>query len=182
MRISWRGAVLFLIVSFTWGNMGYADECDDIYEQAIVLWKEGNNARSEGDYARARDLFSDSRDYFISASQMTDCRCPKIEGSAKNNAQRAEQIILDCERRLEASVSYEDEHLISERYNDAKDKYMEGESFVKDENWDEAIAAFEKAASSWEEIAASSQGINGKKAVVSARQARSAAARARTFK
>jgi len=178
----WLGVVLFLMILFIWGDIGYADECDDVYEQALTLWKEGNNARLEGDYERARDLFSDSHNYFLTASQMTDCRCPKIAGSAASNAQRAEQVILDCERRLEDSASYEDAHLISRQYNEANKKYLEAESLVKDENWDNAIAAFEEAASMWEEIAASSQGVNGKKAAASARQARSAAARAKTFK
>ncbi len=74
-----------------------------------------------------------------------------------------------------------DEELFEE-YGQAKERYIEGNTFARKREWDSAIEAFEDAARIWEGLAKESQSVNGEKAADAARQARDAADLAREYR
>ena len=68
-----------------------------------------------------------------------------------------------------------------EEYNQAKEKYNEGNTYARNREWDKAIAAFEEAVQIWESVGAATQSENGKRALKGAKQARDAANLARKY-
>ena len=109
---------------------------------------------------------------------MRNCRCPKIEGSAKRNMAICRKNADNNRKALENQENYEAEVKVVEIYNQAKMKFNQGNSYAKSQQWEQAISAFEEAEEIWESIA-STETENGQRAIQSAELARDMANLAR---
>lgn len=67
-----------------------------------------------------------------------------------------------------------------EVYNQAKDRFNEGNDFARNRDWENAVYAFEEAAEIWDGISGN-ETENGRRAVENAEKARNAAELARKY-
>ncbi len=150
----------------------YADECDDIFTKAESIIEAAKESENQKDYERAIELYKEAAECYEQAANMQDCRNPKIVEASRNNAELCRTAADEFQKVME---EYAAEVKFYEEYNQAQEKYNAGNTYAKNREWDEAIAAFEEAAQMWESIGAATQSETGKKALRLAQQARDAA-------
>ena len=134
----------------------FADECDDIMAKARKLSTQGVAAHNQMNFAEAVRLWEESEKYFQKASEMKNCRCPKIEGNAKKSVEI-------CRKNVEKTRLAMKNQGFVDKYNQGIKKFSEANSLAKNKQWEEAISAFGEAQSVFESIA-SDETENGKKA------------------
>jgi tetratricopeptide (TPR) repeat protein len=155
-----------------------ADRCDDVMEEASRIFDSAMAASRQKEYAEAIELYEEAEEYYKKASEMRNCRCPKIAGSAKRNITICRNNAANNKKALENQENYGAEVEIVEIYNQAKMKFNRGNSYARSQLWERAISAFEEAEEIWESIA-STETENGRRAMQSAEQARDMADLAR---
>ena len=156
----------------------FADRCDDVMEQARQTFDAAITASKQKEFAQAVELYEEAEGYYQQASEMRNCRCPKIADAAKRNIDICRHNGANNRKALENQGNYEAEVKAFEIYNQAQTKYNQGNSYARNQQWELAISAFEEAAEIWEGIA-STETENGRRAVNAAEQARSLANLAR---
>lgn len=158
------GLLFFLLPS-----SAMAEDCYDIRDKADQAFAAAREASQQKDYARAVNLFEKAEEYYRSITEM-ECSCPKIVASAKKNIPICETNAANSRQALKNQRKYEAEKQVVATYNRAKDKYNQGNRYARDQQWSDAVTAFEKAATTWESIA-STETENGRKAIQMAKKA-----------
>ena len=69
----------------------FADKCDDVANRASATFSEARAADNRQEFATAAKLYEKAGRYYQKASKMKNCRCPKIEDSAKSNVEICQQ-------------------------------------------------------------------------------------------
>lgn len=164
---------------FVTSPLVYADQCDEIFDKADATFESAKEAVGQKNYDRAAELYKEAAEYYEQVAHMQNCRCPKIVGASQKNAILCRKWADTCQKVME---DYKKEVKLYEEYVRAQEKYNEGNNYAQNRAWDKAIAAFEEAAQIWEDVSAATQSENGKRAAVSAQQARDAANLARQYK
>lgn len=165
----WIYVMVGLFVPF---QLLYADECDDIFTKAESIIEAAKESENQKNYERAIELYKEAAECYEQVANMQDCRSPKIFEASRNNAELCRTAADEFQKVME---EYAAEVKFYEEYNQAQEKYNAGNTYAKNREWDEAIAAFEEAAQMWESIGAATQSETGKKALRLAQQARDAA-------
>ena len=155
-----------------------ADICDDVVEQAKQIFNQATILTEQKDYAKAVRLYEEAEEYYQKASEMKNCRCPKIEGSARENANICRKNAAINRKNLDNQVKYEAAEKVVEIYNQASMKFNQGNSYARSQQWKKAMSAFEEAEEIWNSIA-STETENGIKAMQSAEKSRDLAKLAR---
>ena len=106
-------------------------------------------------------------EFYEAVSVMTGCRCPKIAGASRINMDFCRDWAVKCRKWAQ-----EQEDL--EVYDQAKDRFNEGNDFVRNRDWKNAVYAFEEAAEIWDGIA-DTETENDRRAIENAEKARNAA-------
>ena len=171
----WVYVMIGLFVPF---QLLYADQCDEVYNEAKDVYNSAIEAIKQKDFDRAVDLFNEAAEQYEQVVDMENCRCPKIAGISQNKANRSREM---ADKYQEVGEEYAAELQLYEEYNQAKEKFIEGNAYARNREWDNAIAAFEEAAQIWESVGGATQSENGKRALKSAKQARDAADLARKY-
>jgi tetratricopeptide (TPR) repeat protein len=148
-----------------------ADICDDIVEQANQIFNQATTASKQKNYAGAVRLYAEAEKYYQKASKMKNCRCPKIEGSARENANICRSNAAINRKNLDNQVKYEAAEKVVETYNQASMKFNQGNSYARSQQWKKALSAFEEAEEIWNSIA-STENENGIQAMQSAEKSR----------
>ena len=157
----------------------FADKCDDVFDEASRIFDSAEAASKQEKYEEAIGLYEEAEDSYRKASEMENCRCPTLTGTAKRNVTTCQENADSIRKGLEKRQGdYEAEMEVYEIYNQAQMKYNEAATYAKSQQWDNAVIAFEEAGEIWESIA-STDTENGKKAIKSAKQARDMAELAR---
>ena len=139
-----------------------AEDCYDIRDKADQTFEAAREAAKQKNYARAAELFERAQKYYRSITK-GECSCPKIVASAKENIQICKANAANSRQALKNQRKYEAEKQVVATYNRAKDKYNQGNTYARNQQWANAVTAFEKAASIWRNIA-STESENGKRA------------------
>jgi tetratricopeptide (TPR) repeat protein len=155
-----------------------ADICDDVVEQAKQIFNQASTASKQKDYAEAVRLYEEAEKYYQKASEMKNCRCPKIEGSARENVNICRKNAAINRKNLDNQVKYEAAEKVVEIYNQASMKFNQGNSYARSQQWKKAMNAFEEAEEIWNSIA-STETENGIQAMQSAEKSRDLAKLAR---
>ena len=148
-----------------------ADKCDDVANKASGLFREARDAGKQQDFERAAALYEEAGRYYKQASQMKNCRCPKIEGSSRNNVEICKKNAAASRQALGGSQEVE-------IHNQATTKFKEGHSYARSQQWDMAASSFDEAEMLWRSIDLVNS-KNGQRAHQNADQAREFAERAR---
>jgi tetratricopeptide (TPR) repeat protein len=178
MKIQKNIWVFVMVGLFVSSQLVYADQCDDIVDKAHGIFDSAKKAANQKNYNRAAELYENAAKYYDKVANMRNCRCPKIYRTSKNNAKISGE---NADKHRKWMKEYATEVGIIEEYNQAKEKYNEGNTYARNREWDKAIAAFEEAAQIWESVGAATQSENGKRALKGAKQARKAANLARKY-
>ena len=139
----------------------HADECSDMFAEAGVVFDSAKEAVNQKDYGRAAELYEQAGRSYEEIANMKDCGFPGIQKTAQRNV----EISRDAAAQARLAVQYEV----------AVGKYDEGNTYARNRQWDQAVAARLEAAEIWEGIGSATQSELGKNAVESARLAREAA-------
>lgn len=156
----------------------YADQCDEVYNEAKDVYNSAIEAIKQKDFDRAVELFNEAAEQYDKVADMENCRCPKIPGNSQKKANRSREM---ADKYQEVGEEYAAELQLYEEYNQAQEKFIEGNTYARNREWDNAIDAFEEAAQIWESVGGATQSENGKRALKSAKQARDAADLARKY-
>lgn len=95
----------------------FADRCDDVMEVANKRFKAAGVASKQKEYAEAVNLYNKAERYYVKASKMKNCRCPKIERAATYRVSHCRDYAAQNRKALE--------HL----ENNYKESYDQPESF-----------------------------------------------------
>jgi len=155
-----------------------AELCRSLNDKAHQTFDAASAAHGQGDYARAARLYEEAGRYFQQVAEMTDCSCPKIVRSARNNARISRGNAADSRQALKDQRRYQSGKNVVALFNQARDAYNRGNTYARNGQWQQAVSAFENAAAIWEGIA-SPDTDNGRKAGRNAAQARQLADKAR---
>ena len=176
-----RNIVVFVAASlfiFSHPLNVFADRCDDVFEEASQKFESARTVSKQKEYAEAIELYEEAEGYYKKVSEMKNCRCSKIAGTAKDNVSICRKNAAINKRSLENQVNYEAEVeayeaevKIVDISNRAIKKFNQGNSYARGQQWESAISAFEEAAEIWESIA-STETKNGRKAMQSAKKSR----------
>lgn len=148
----------------------YADKCDDTFDKAKQIFSVARTAAKQEEYEKAAQLYEEAGRYFLKASKMKNCRCPKIESSGKNNVTICKENAARSRKTLEGKRKYEEDSQIFETYNQAAAKFNEGNSYARNQQWELAVNSFEEANLIWRGIATTDT-ENGRRAQQAADQA-----------
>ena len=139
-----------------------AEDCYDIRDKADQAFEAARDAAQQKDYARAVKLYEKAEKHYRSITEM-ECSCPKIVASARENIPICQTNAANSRQALKNQRKYEAEKQVVATYNRAKDKYNQGNRYARNQQWADAVTAFEKAATIWRSIA-SAETENGRKA------------------
>jgi len=180
MNVKRKIVVFAAACLFTFSQPLYvsADKCDDVMEKARKTFADATTASSQKEFAKAVKLYEEAEGYYKEASEMKNCRCPKIESVATKNISICRKNAANNKNALERQESYEAEVNVFETYNQAKEEYNQGTSYAKSQQWELAISAFEKAKELWESIAFT-ETENGRRAIEAVKLAQDSADLAR---
>ena len=156
----------------------YADQCDDLFAKACNISESAKQAAIQINYDRAAELYQEAAEYYGQVANIKDCRWPKIVDASQYNARFCREM---ADKYREIAKEYAAEKQAYNDYNRALEKFNLGNTYVRNRQWDKAVAAYEEAASIWEGVSAATQSENGKRAAKAAQQARDAANLARQY-
>lgn len=170
---------LFVMVGlFVPSQPVYADRCDDLFRKAKGLFGSAREAGNQKNYDRAIELYEKAAKYYDKVANIPKCRCPKIHKASRNNVRISRE---NANKYRKWIKGYAAEVKLTEEYNQAKERYNEGNTYARNRQWDKAIAAFQEAAQIWDGVGAATQSENGRRALESAKLARDAANLARKY-
>jgi len=174
-RTIWVFVMVGLFLPF---QVVYADQCDDMFDKADSIFESAKEAGNQKDYNRAAELYEKAAKYYDKVANMRNCRCPKIHKASRNNVRISRE---NANKYRKWIKGYAAEVKLTEEYNQAKERYNEGNTYARNRQWDKAIAAFQEAAQIWDGVGAATQSENGRRALESAKLARDAANLARKY-
>jgi hypothetical protein len=98
----------------------FADRCDDVMDYANKIYDTAVVAAQHDSYTDAAKLFESARSYYVKASKMKKCRCPKIEGAAKIRAKRCKSYAAQYRKASKPSESIAYQSARQEEYADTE--------------------------------------------------------------
>ncbi len=159
-------------------SVAFADVCDDMVQKAQALTDSAAGEARQGRYQAASELYLKAGRYFQQASEMKNCRCPKIEKNALKAAEACKKNAAINKENYRKEKTYKAELKEYETVQQANAQYNRGNDHARQGEWQDAVDCFERAAKMYERVA-SSDTANGQAAKNNASQARKLATLAR---
>ncbi|MCD4779835.1 MAG: hypothetical protein K8S27_04715 [Candidatus Omnitrophica bacterium] len=163
-----------------------ADRCADVFDKGHQKFKAAKEAGGQKKYNQSIRLYKEAQRHYWQASNMMNCKCPKLNKTAKNNVNICDGNIEIMKKNLKTQTKYQKnlntEAKAYDKYNKAQRIFEQGDSFAKRKQWSRAYEAYREAAMLWESVAMTNRSENGRKARQAARQARDLAKKARQQK